>query len=227
MTGSYLRAARPDDVEQVVALNGEMHAEPGTTGPDEWIIEWTRDLFDLAHPTFRLDDTTVVEDAATGQIVSTVFTIPQWWSYAGTPLLVGRPELVATVPAYRRRGLIRGTVRRDPPTRATALARCCRGVRSRAFRGTTASSGTTTPCSTSRRIPRFVRVAQQLVSDPRWSVRPATSDDVVAFLAKVDAATAARSSFFRCVPRRGHVAPRVGPPARRGPWLWRLRHRTT
>ena len=29
-----------------------MHAEPGTTGPDEGIIEWTRDLFDLAHPTF-------------------------------------------------------------------------------------------------------------------------------------------------------------------------------
>ena len=105
--GLVLRAARPEDAEQLVTMNGALHAEPGATGPDEAIIEWTRDLFELAHPTFRVGDTTVVEDTTTGRVVSTVFTIPQWWSYAGTPLLVSRPELVATEEAYRRRGLIR------------------------------------------------------------------------------------------------------------------------
>ena len=33
--------------------------------------------------------------------------IPQEWSYEGVVLPVGQPELVATAPAYRRRGLIR------------------------------------------------------------------------------------------------------------------------
>ena len=33
--------------------------------------------------------------------------IPQTWTYAGLPFGVGRPEMVATDPAYRRRGLVR------------------------------------------------------------------------------------------------------------------------
>ena len=33
--------------------------------------------------------------------------ISQTWSYRGIPFDVGRPELVATDPAYRRRGLVR------------------------------------------------------------------------------------------------------------------------
>ena len=50
---------------------------------------------------------TVVEDTATGRIVSTLFLIPQVWSYAGVPMKVGQPELIATHPDYRRRGLVR------------------------------------------------------------------------------------------------------------------------
>ena len=70
--------------------------------------EWTLELFESPLPRFRAeDDIVVVEDTATGRIVSSVLLIPQDWSYAGVVVPVGQPELVATDPAYRRRGLIR------------------------------------------------------------------------------------------------------------------------
>jgi hypothetical protein len=192
--GLVLRAARPDDAEQVVVLSGELHAEPGSTGPDEAIIEWTRDLFDLAHPTFRIDDTTVVEDTTTGRIVSTVFTIPQWWTYAGTLLSVSRPELVATDPAYRRRGLIRAQFDaiHQRGDNAGEMLQFITGIPwyYRQFGYDYALDMPPHPT---------VRVGNTpIASDPRWSLRPATPDDV-AFLARVDSATAARSASLRCV----------------------------
>ena len=57
-------------------------------GPTSRSTEWTRTFFHHPHPGLRLDHTTVVEDTTTGRIVSTVFPIPQRWSYAGTPLVV-------------------------------------------------------------------------------------------------------------------------------------------
>jgi hypothetical protein len=54
---------------------------------------------------------TVVEDTATGRIVSALFLVSQVWSYAGMSLAVGQPELVATHPDYRRRGLVRAQFR--------------------------------------------------------------------------------------------------------------------
>ena len=59
------------------------------------------------HPTFGAGDFTIVEEAQTGKIVSTLNTISQKWSYGGIPFGVGRPELVGTDPEYRRRGLVR------------------------------------------------------------------------------------------------------------------------
>jgi hypothetical protein len=189
-----LRAARPDDMEQVVALNGEMHAEPGTTGPDEGIIDWTRDLFDLSHPTFRVDDTTIVEDTTTGRIVSTVFTVPQWWSYAGTLLLFGRPELVATEPAYRRRGLIRAQFdaihRRSDD--AGEMLQFITGI-PWYYRQFGYDYALDLPPHPTVRVGNTPNV-----SDDRWSVRPATPDDIP-FLARVDSATTKRSPYLRCV----------------------------
>jgi hypothetical protein len=192
--GLVLREARPDDAEQVIALNGAVHAEPGTTGPDEAIIDWTRDLFDLAHPTFRLDDTTVVEDTTTSRIVSTMFTIPQWWSYAGTLLLLNRPELVGTDSAYRRRGLIRAQFdemhRRGDD--AGEMLQFITGIPwyYRQFGYDYALDLTPHPT---------VRVSNRPIApDGRWSVRRATADDLP-FLARVDSATTARSPYLRCV----------------------------
>ena len=58
-------------------------------------------------PGFSPEDFTVVEDTSTGKIVSSLNLISQTWSYDGIPFEVGRVELVATLPDYRRRGLVR------------------------------------------------------------------------------------------------------------------------
>lgn len=106
-TGLILRAATADDVDAVVALNSMIHRSPGTSEPDVGIASWTHDLIGRPHPTTGPGDFTVVEDTRTGQLVSTVCLISQTWSYADISFGIGRPELVGTLPEYRRRGLIR------------------------------------------------------------------------------------------------------------------------
>ena len=68
---------------------------------------WAHELMSGEHPTTRASDFTVVEDARTGKIVSSLCEIPQTWSYGGITFGCGRVEHVGTDPAYRRRGLIR------------------------------------------------------------------------------------------------------------------------
>ena len=104
--GLILRSARQGDGSELADFNAAMHADADMAAST--LADWTRDLFESPHPTFRAErDVTVVEDSATGRIVSALFLIPQFWSYAGVPMAVGQPELIATHPAYRRRGLVR------------------------------------------------------------------------------------------------------------------------
>ncbi len=104
--GLVLRTARLADHRELAEFNATMHADaslPGST-----LAIWTDDLFEVAHPTFEPErDVTVVEDTTTGRIVSALFLIPQLWTYAGVTVKVGQPELIATHPDYRRRGLVR------------------------------------------------------------------------------------------------------------------------
>ncbi|MEP6660390.1 MAG: GNAT family N-acetyltransferase [Acidimicrobiales bacterium] len=103
--GLVLRFASRADADELVEFNAAVLGDDDA--PGTLIADWTRDLFDLPHPTFRVDDVTVVEDTATGRIVSALFLIAQIWSYAGIPITVGQPELIGTHPDYRRRGLVR------------------------------------------------------------------------------------------------------------------------
>jgi len=105
--GLLLRRATVADTEELVAFNARTHGHPDTNEVDQAVGMWTRDLMSRPHPTFDLRDFTVVEDRATGQIVSSLNLISQTWSYDGIPFAVGRPELVGTEPAYRHRGLVR------------------------------------------------------------------------------------------------------------------------
>jgi hypothetical protein len=105
--GLILRWATPADTDAIVTFNAKIHSDHGPEKPDERVGVWTRDLLSGDHPTCQASDFTVVEEPATGQVVSTMNLISQTWSYAGIPFKVGRPELVGTLAEYRNRGLVR------------------------------------------------------------------------------------------------------------------------
>lgn len=75
---------------------------------EDWrLAHWTRDLMD-GHPTVTPDDIFVVVDPAENdKIVSATLLIPHVWRYEDVEIPFGRPELVATDPAYRARGCVR------------------------------------------------------------------------------------------------------------------------
>jgi hypothetical protein len=105
--GLILRRSTPADAEPLADFCGRIHSDDGPDKPDVRIAAWTRDLLTKPHPTFHADDFTVIAEAATGRIVSTLNIISQTWMYEGIPFGVGRPELVGTLPEYRNRGLVR------------------------------------------------------------------------------------------------------------------------
>ena len=102
--GLILRRSTPADADKLSRFNSLIH---GDDGPDERVGQWTRDLLEKPHPTFGVNDFTVVEEKTTGSIVSSLNLISQTWTYEGIPFGVGRPELVGTLPEYRRQGLVR------------------------------------------------------------------------------------------------------------------------
>jgi hypothetical protein len=105
--GLVLRRSTPADAGRLAEFNARIHNDGRPDHPDEHIAEWTRDLMERPHPTFDPGDFTLVEDNATGRIVSAANLINQTWAYGGIPFGVGRPELVGTQPEYRKRGLVR------------------------------------------------------------------------------------------------------------------------
>ena len=104
--GLILRRSSSEDAEALAAFCGEIHSEIEGE-PDPIVAAWTHDLLTRPHPRFHHDDFTVIEEAATGRIVSTLNLIAQTWTYEGIPFEVGRPELVGTLPEFRNRGLVR------------------------------------------------------------------------------------------------------------------------
>lgn len=105
--GLILRHGSPEDADALADINSRMHSENGPDQPDMAIAAWIQDLAAKPHPTLKPTDFTVVEETATGRIVSTLCLIPQTWTYAGIEFGVGRPELVCTLPEFRKRGLVR------------------------------------------------------------------------------------------------------------------------
>jgi hypothetical protein len=105
--GLVLRRASRQDAPGLADFNAAIHSDEGPEKPDERVWAWTHDLLAKPHPLFDPADFTIVEQVATGKIVSSMNLIPQTWTYAGVPFQVGRPELVGTLPEFRNRGLVR------------------------------------------------------------------------------------------------------------------------
>lgn len=105
--GLRLRRSTRADADALADFNSRIHSDDGWDVPDARLGAWTRDLLTRPHPTFHSDDFTIVEETATGKIVSSMNLISQTWAYEGIHFPVGRPELVGTLPEYRNRGLVR------------------------------------------------------------------------------------------------------------------------
>ena len=105
--GLILRRASVEDADALATMNSIMHSDDGPDKPNMRIGAWTRDLVARPHPTLTASDFTIVEETSTKRIVSTLCYIPQTWMYEGIEFGVGRPELVSTLPEFRKRGLVR------------------------------------------------------------------------------------------------------------------------
>ncbi len=103
--GLVLRRSTAEDAEPLAAFNARIHGENEQDA--RAVATWTRDLLSGQHPTFEVNNFTIVAERATGKIISSMNLISQTWTYAGIPFAVGRPELVGTDPEYRRQGLVR------------------------------------------------------------------------------------------------------------------------
>jgi hypothetical protein len=103
--GLVMRRSTSEDAEALAEFNAHIHGENELDA--QRVAAWTHDLLARPHPTLHPDDFTIVEETATGRIVSSMNLIPQTWTYEGIEFGVGRPELVGTLPEYRDRGLVR------------------------------------------------------------------------------------------------------------------------
>lgn len=101
-----LSEGHASDREQLPDFHAEMNGEGDPESTKEGLRRWVRSLID-GHATVTGDDIFVVVDPAREQVVAATTLIPQTWQYSGIKIGVGRPELVATHPDYRNRGLVR------------------------------------------------------------------------------------------------------------------------
>ena len=204
--GLVLRAATPADADRLAEFNIRIHSDDPDQ-PEKSLGAWTFDLLVRPHPSFQAGLTTIVEEAATGKIVSSALIIPQTWTYAGIPFGVGRPELIGTDAGYRNRGLVRAQME--------VLHRWSRGLdlHMQAITG----------------IPWFYRqfgyemclelgggrmgyldtlpAAREAAGEP-FTFRPATADDVPFFLENY--ASMSLSDLFACRRTAGEWAYEIG-----------------
>lgn len=195
--GLVLRRATPDDAEEVAVFNSLMHLGYGVTEPEETLGQWTRDLMSGAHPTTSASDVLVVEDTRTQKIVSTSSLISQVWSYGGIPFKLGRPELVATHPDYRNRGLVRAQfgVLHDWSRERGEIAQAITGI----FYYYRQFGYEMTLHIPSRRAGYrpHIPALEEGAAEP-FNIRPATDSDIPFFIRLYDKA---RKRYFITVPR--------------------------
>lgn len=105
--GLILRHAAREDAEALAQFDSTIFRRTDTAPLDQKIMATIYDLAARPHPTFRVSDFLIVENTRIKSIVSSCNLISQTWAYEGIYYGVGRPEVVATDPDYRNRGLVR------------------------------------------------------------------------------------------------------------------------
>jgi Acetyltransferase (GNAT) domain len=105
--GLVLRWSTSADAEGLAQLYSHVFRENAEAPLNATMAAWTHDLMSGRHPLIDSGDFALVEDTRQRTVVSATCLIAQTWEYAGIAFPVGRPEIVATAPDYRNRGLVR------------------------------------------------------------------------------------------------------------------------
>src|SRR5262245_18991735 len=107
--GLVLRWSKPDDAERLAQLLGTVWRDSADAPPNPRLIEVARRHMRGEYPLVGPGDCALVEDTRqpSRSIVACAFLWREEWSYGDIPFGVGRPENIATDPAYRNRGLVR------------------------------------------------------------------------------------------------------------------------
>jgi hypothetical protein len=105
--GLLLRWSTADDADRLCQLYADVYRDAPNAPLNQRVPIWVRDMMSGRHPLITPGEFAVVEHTGTGAIVAATCLLGQSWQYAGIQIAIGRPEAVATDPAYRNRGLIR------------------------------------------------------------------------------------------------------------------------
>ncbi|MFL5801558.1 MAG: GNAT family N-acetyltransferase [Roseiflexaceae bacterium] len=105
--GLVLRWSTAADAEGLGRLYGHVFRQNAEAPLNTHTPAYARDCLSGRHPLIGPGDFALVEDTRQGLIVSATDLLAQTWEYEGIAFGVGRPEIVATEPDYRNRGLVR------------------------------------------------------------------------------------------------------------------------
>jgi GNAT superfamily N-acetyltransferase len=107
--GLVLRWSTGEDTEKIVQLVSHVFRSSAEEPANSRLGDTVRRLMRGDHPLMGTGDYGIIEDTSKeGQpIVACTCLWRQDWQYEGIRFQIGRPEIVASDPHYRRRGLIR------------------------------------------------------------------------------------------------------------------------
>ncbi len=107
--GLVLRWSTAADTERLAQLVGNVFRRKADEPPNTHLGQLVHRLMRGDHPLMQIGDFGLIEDTQRVEhpIIACTCLWRQHWTYEGIPFLVGRPEIVASDPDYRQRGLIR------------------------------------------------------------------------------------------------------------------------
>src|SRR5258708_14820078 len=107
--GLVLRWSTAQDTERIATLLSMVYRDKADEPPNTNAMRTIRGLMNGDHPLMGPNDYGLIEDTSKegNPVVACTCLWKHTWTYEGIPFRVGRPEMVATDPAYRNRGLIR------------------------------------------------------------------------------------------------------------------------
>lgn len=105
--GLLLRWSTAADTERLTTFYGQAFRRSEQAPPSTRLLSLVPEMMSGRSPLVEPEDFALVEDTATGAIVAATVLLKQAWEYDGIRFPIGRPEIVASLPDYRRRGLVR------------------------------------------------------------------------------------------------------------------------